>query len=152
MSDTARPGGLTAMAILNFVFGALLLVASLGLASMLAMHEGALPGSGSDEMKGDMELIEKAGMPLVTTITALYGLTGLVQIVSGLGYLRMRRFLGRFLGNFYALLAISASLAWAIGTAEARRGGFDLQVVSNLVYPLITLVLINTTFRDDLVN
>ena len=50
------------------------------------------------------------------------------------------------------ILAIALSLTWGIGTASARGGGFNLGLILNLVYPLITLVLINTTFRDDLVN
>jgi len=140
------------MAILNFVLGALVLMQVPAMAMLLAMHDGALPGSRSEENKVAVELVEKAGKPLIATAMALYGLTSLVQILAGFGYLKMRRFLGRGLGNVYVILAIALSLTWGIGTASARGGGFNLGLILNLVYPLITVVLINTTFREDLVN
>ena len=152
MSDAARPSGLTAMAVLNFVFGGFLLVQVPWMVTLLAMEEGALPGGRSEENKPTLELIEKAGRPLIATAAVLYGLTGIVQVLAGFGYLKMRRFLGRVMGNFYVLLAIGLSLTWGIGTASARMGGFNLGLILGLVYPLITAILINTTFREDLVN
>ena len=152
MSDAARPSGLTAMAVLNFVFGGFLLVQVPWMVVLLAMEEGALPGGRSEENKATLELVEKAGRPVIATATALYGLTGIVQVLAGFGYLKLKRFLGRGLGNLYVVLAITLSLVWGIGTASARMGGFNLGLILNLVYPLLTAVLINTTFREDLVN
>ena len=152
MSDSARPSGLTAMAILNFVFGAFLLLQVPAMVLLIAMSEGALPGRRSEEHRAALELVEAGGKPLIVAVTVLYGLTGLVLILAGFGYLKTRRFLGRMLGNLYVVLAITLSLAWGIGTASTRAGGFNLGLVLNLVYPLITVVLINRTFREDLVN
>jgi len=33
-----------------------------------------------------------------------------------------------------------------------RGGGFNLGTVIGLIYPVLTLILVNTTFREDLVN
>jgi hypothetical protein len=152
MSDAARPSGLTAMAVLNFVFGGFLLVQVPWMVLLLAMHEGAMPGRRSEENKPALELVEKAGKPVIATAAVLYGLAGIVQVLAGFGYLKLKRFLGRAMGNLYVLLAIALSLLWGIGTAGTRMGGFNLGLILNLVYPLITAVLINTTFREDLVN
>ena len=129
MSDGKRPGGLTALAVLNFVFGGFGLLGLLGLAM---------------DPKIAQE-VQKQGVPLLALVVlglAAYGL----MIASGVGYLGEKRFLGRTLGNAYAVsdLARSALLVVAMGIGIAS--------IMGLVYPLFTLALINTTFKEDLVN
>jgi hypothetical protein len=48
MSDQHRPGGLTALAVLNFVFGGLALFGALGLAALLPLLAQGAPGMSSD--------------------------------------------------------------------------------------------------------
>jgi hypothetical protein len=155
MSESARPGGLTALAVINFILGGLGLINVPALGMLLAMHLGTF-GQGDKDMreatKEASKLVEAAGVPLFVTIMALHGLLAVLLILSGIGYLKLKRFLGRVLGNAYAIVAIATSVLWIWGTSSVKEGGMDLGVLAGLVYPLITLFLINTTFREDFTN
>ena len=67
-------------------------------------------------------------------------------IVSGIGYLKQRRVMGRGFGNAYGILGVAGN-AYAATTM-----GFNFGVLLGFLYPVLTLLLINTTFKDDLVN
>ena len=69
-------------------------------------------------------------------------------LASGVGYLGQKRFAGRTLGNVYAVLAVADTV---IGLTVVKSG-FGITTVIGLIYPLLTLALLNTTFKDDLVN
>ena len=51
---------------------------------------------------------------------------------------------GRLLGNVYVVLGIAAVAVEATGPQ-----GFTFLLLVAVIYPLLTLILINTTFRDD---
>lgn len=68
-------------------------------------------------------------------------------ITSAVGYLGQKRFLGRSLGTAYAVVAVLGSV---VGLATGQP--FGISTVIGLVYPVLTLILLNTTFKDDLVN
>jgi len=68
------------------------------------------------------------------------------MIVSGVGYLGQKRFLGRTMGNAYAVTSLASS---GLGIVVS---GFGIGTIIGLVYPVLTLALINGTFKDDLVN
>ena len=57
--------------------------------------------------------------------------------------------LGRGLGSTYALLAIISSLASGLMLSPEAGGGFNIGTMIGLVYPVLTLVLVNTTFKHD---
>jgi hypothetical protein len=141
MAEGRRPGGLTALAVLNFVFAGLgLLVYVTVTVAMLAVDtatKGGIDTSGSGVSKG------------VVYVLLILGLARLaIMLTAGVGYLKMKRFLGRTLGNVYAILAIADTV---ISIALAHSG-VGLGTIIGLVYPVLTLILINTTFKDDLVN
>jgi len=139
MAEGRRPGGLTALAVLNFVF------AGLGLLALLAVL--ALLGA-ADSVSGGK--LETGGVPKGAVYAAL--LLGIVRegilLAAGVGYLKMKKFLGRTLGNVYAILAIGDTL---LGVVVLKQG-IGIGGIIGLVYPVLTLILINTTFKDDLVN
>ena len=143
MSGGNRPGGLTALAVLNFVaagFDALNALSSLGL--MLFRDELM-------KQKGMADAL--AQMPPDNVIwTSAIGDVILVPllIVSGIGYLRLRRVTGRKVGSMYAL----ASLCLTVAVFLQLQGGMQFGALINAVYPIVTLILLNTTFRDDLVT
>ena len=145
MAEGRRPGGLTALAVLNFVFAGLGILGLLAVAALLGVaHEAA----GSEEFNKAMA--ENSTI----SVGAIYALLGLgivrmaIMLAAGVGYLKQKAFLGRTLGNIYALLALADTAA---GIALVKSG-FGIGTLIGLVYPVLTLILINTTFKDDLVN
>lgn len=134
-----RPGGLTALAIFNFVFG--------GLAGIAALLNLATLGTFYDKMA---ESAQKAGTPFPTK-GVLYALAvfGLVRagvlITAGIGYLGRKRFVGWVMGNAYAVLALVAIVV-EITLTPTTFTAFNLM---EFAYPLITLFLLNAVFRKD---
>jgi hypothetical protein len=145
MAEGKRPGGLTALAVLNFVFAGLGLLALLALFALLSVVEH---GTHAAEMNDSLAKNSSIGSG------ALYGLIilGLVRmaimLAAGVGYLGQKRFLGRTLGTVYGVLALVDT---ALGIALVKNG-FGIGTLIGLVYPVLTLILVNTTFKDDLVN
>ena len=62
-------------------------------------------------------------------------------------YLGQKRFLGRTLGDAYAILAILDTVI-----SLATRTRVSVSPIIGLIYPVLTLIFLNTTFKDDLVN
>ena len=79
-------------------------------------------------------------------------LTTALQMIAGVGYLRLKKFLGRTLGNAYAITAIAQASLQAMIFGPEMGGGFQLGTIAGLVYPVFTLLLLNTTFRRDLIH
>ncbi len=133
-----RPGGLTALAVLNFVFGGLGALGLLAVAALLSAVDSATGG----------EVHSAPGAGLVYFLLLLGIVNVALLIASGVGYLKQKKFLGRTLGNTYGVLSIASTV---IGLAAANTG-FGLQTIIGLVYPVLTLALLNTTFKEDFIN
>jgi hypothetical protein len=145
--DGTRPGGLTAMAVLNFVFGGLTT-----LTSLFALLALAWVQTGGEEVERELERVTEgqigaSDVPWLLALEAAQLAASGLAIASGVGYLKMRRFLGRTLGNAYAVLTLSA----LVGATAAVGERFQLLHLASAVYPLLTLLLVNVTFKDDLV-
>lgn len=141
MAEGRRPGGLTALAVLNFVFAGLGLLGLLALFALIGAADkaGALDGASSSV---------GVGKGVVYGLLALGIVRMAIMLAAGVGYLGQKKFMGRTLGNVYAILALGDT---AIGLALVK-GSFGIGTIIGLIYPILTLVLINTTFKDDLVN
>lgn len=130
----SRPGGLTAMAIFNFLFAALgsliVLFAMLGVA-MMAGNDPNMPG-----------------LTILIIGLFLQGISVILLVVAGIGYLKQSRILGRFVGSAYGLLGVGASIVSHV-IASQEFGMLDLAF---LIYPVLTLILVNSVFRRDLAN
>jgi hypothetical protein len=140
MAEGKRPGGLTALAVLNFVFAGLGILGLLALLALLSVADhatgGKLEGAGG---------ISKGAV----YATLALGLVGsAIMLAAGVGYLKMKKFLGRTLGNTYAIISIGQSVV----SLAVLKTGFGIGTIIGLTYPVLTLILINTTFKDDLVN
>ena len=77
----------------------------------------------------------------------LMALSAALLIVSGVGYIGQKRVLGRMMGNFYGITSIANN-----GLTLANGGEFSFFIIIGLIYPVLTLILLNTTFKEDLVN
>jgi|JI6StandDraft_1071083.scaffolds.fasta_scaffold288008_2 hypothetical protein len=137
MSRDKRPGGLTALAVLNFVFGGLGVLGLLALWALISMASAITAG----------EATASSGAGALYGLLALSTVSVALLITSAVGYLGQKKFLGRSLGTAYAVVAVLGSV---VGLATGQP--FGISTVIGLVYPVLTLILLNTTFKDDLVN
>ncbi len=154
MSDGKRPGGLTALAVLNFVFGGVNALGALGMAAILAvMGMAAKSGEGGDAaMKNLAHKWEEVGMGIFYLLLLMMAVSAFLLIASGVGYLKQKKTLGRTLGSAYAVLAIvTSAISMALSPVEAG-GGFSIGTIVGLIYPVLTLVLLNGTFKHDFIH
>jgi len=151
MSDESRPGGLTALAVLNFVFGGLGVLGALGLAALLPMLAEGAPGL-SDQQRAELDALNTLGSAPFLLAVGSSAIGGVLLIVSGIGYLQQKRVVGRVLGNVYALFAIITAIPMALWLPVQIGGGFNISTILNFLYPVLTLVLVNVTFKEDLIR
>lgn len=136
----ARPGGLTALAVLNLVFGGLGVIANLiTIATVSTIRAGleALAGAGVK--------VPSAGTYYLLCFLSL--ITGALLITAGIGYLGQKKMLGWTLGNAYGVLAIVICL---LNMVMISFGWFG--AIFGIVYPIITLALLNTKFKNSFPN
>ncbi|MEO6597343.1 MAG: hypothetical protein ABIP94_21580 [Planctomycetota bacterium] len=156
MSEGKRPGGLTALAVLNFIFGGFGALGSLGMLAILAFINSAAQSGSNPEAAKAQEAMAKAweetGVGVFYAMLALGTVTAILLIASGVGYLKQKQFLGRTLGNAYAILSLVRSVVMAASVSEGAGGGFTIVTLVFIVYPVLTLVLLNGTFKHDFVN
>jgi len=150
MSEGKRPGGLTALAIINFVFFGFGVI---GLPSMVATYADLIPTDHLlPEQKAAMEAVQSIALPVFIFIMILSSVTTVLVLLSGIGYLKEKRVLGRIIGSTYAVLGIVNTIIAALTFPSESYGGFQIRTIIDLIYPLLTLILLNTTFKEDLTN
>jgi hypothetical protein len=147
----SRPGGLTALAVINFVFGGWGVIGIM----MILFFIGLLSMAGAElqrEIDKDpnlkKQMAEMPGVGFLFLVVAINAVEVVLLIISGVGYLKQKRFLGRTLGNVYAGLAL---LGFALVLAM-WPSSFGIGSLVGLIYPILTLILLNFTFKDDFIN
>ncbi len=152
MNEEKRPGGLTALAVINFIFSGWSIIGLLGLAAVFAFF-GKIPTDQMDaNQKAQIEALQNMGLPVFIFIFALTIISSVLLLLSGIGYLKQKKFLGRTIGNTYAVVTIISSVITGIMFAPELGGGFNIGTIIGLIYPVLTLILLNTTFKEDLAN
>jgi hypothetical protein len=181
MTEGKRPGGLTAMAVFNFIgtgldfIGILFLIALVFGSGKLVelIEEGEAQERAAAERREQTEAqkreaekrhkdLEEAKRNLaafedfkggyLALMVALNLTCAVLLLLSGIGYLKQKRFLGRKLGIAYALVAIPTTIIELNVTPVEAGGGLSLASLIGFIYPVLTLILLNTTFREDFVN
>jgi len=152
MNEEKRPGGLTALAVINFVFFGLGVLSILGMIALFALM-GKIPTEDMNEQQRvQFEAFQNMGGGVVAILIGLSLVSNVLLILSGIGYLKQKRIMGRMLGNGYAVLNIASTIFSAVKFAPEVGGGFNIMSMVGLIYPVVTLILINLTFKDDLTN
>jgi hypothetical protein len=141
MAMGKRPGGLTALAVLNFIFGGIGAIAALLAFGGLSLIREGIKQAEAQGLKYDGQSMTMAYVGI-----GLTALSAVLLIAAGVAYIKQKA-AGRTLGTLYALVSIGGTvLSFATGGAIGVFG------VVFLVYPLLTLVLVNTSFKNDLAN
>lgn len=152
MNQEKRPGGLTALAVINFVFFGLNI---LGLLSLAATYAGLIPTEQmTEEQRTPIEALQNMSLPVFISMFLLSLAESVLLLLSGIGYLKQKKFMGWILGNLYAIVSIINNIAsiFFFFTSEMEGGGFRITTIIGLIYPVVTLILLNTTFKEDLTN
>jgi hypothetical protein len=155
MASDKRPGGLTALAVINFVLGGLSLLGALGLAVLVPLLGMAIEQASQEmppEQVAQMEALAEMSGPLFVVLLLISFVSAILLIVSGVGYLKLKKFLGRTLGNAYAVISIVYAIGAALLMPVEIGGGFNIMAIVGLIYPVLTFILLNTTFKEDFVN
>jgi hypothetical protein len=142
MAEGRRPGGLTALAVLNFVFGGFAVIGTL-----LFLTASVLVKTGEASLNDSGAQVH-VSMGILYLNLLLMALSSFTLIASGVGYLKQKRVLGKTIGNMYAV----CSLAGTVVNLALVHAGFGIGTMVGMIYPVLTLILLNTTFKDDLVN
>ena len=186
MTEGKRPGGLTALAVFNFIgsgFDILGILTILGTALFSGVlvekmdeahaRETARSANAQEEpaqeeapkenrKKTDKEREREQARAVLNAwgdlgygvlaawVAAMVALT-ILLLMSGIGYLKQKKFLGRKLGNAYAIISIVTTVLELAILPDVVVGGMTIMVVVALLYPVLTLVLLNTTFKEDFV-
>lgn len=146
MAEGKRPGGLTALAVLNFVFGGLSAIGILGLVALVAVVDAATGGEVSGAAAEGLAEAGVSGVNLLVLIVLSIA-SCVLLIISGVGYIKQKRVMGRTMGSLYGILALVSTVFTLVS-----GGDFELGEIIGLIYPVLTLIMVNTTFKDDLVN
>jgi len=147
-----RPGGLTTLAVVNFILAAFSVLGILGLAVMLVMPRMDNPNI-TPQQQAQIDAMMNTGTTTFILLIVVPTVIGTVLLLlSGVGYLKLRKFLGRTLGNTYAVFSILTRIPIMLRASVVLGGGFRLTSLINLIYPVLTLILLNTVFKDDFVN
>ncbi len=149
MAAGRRPGGLTALAVLNFVFSGLAVIGILGLVVVVTMAGSLKEAAQTADERATFDALENMNMGLWALILASNVIAFATLLIAGIGYLKMRRW-GRLFGNIYAVTAIVTALMGVFMSPAELGGGLNIGTIINLVYPLLTLYFINITFKEDL--
>ena len=132
-----RPSGLTALAVFNFIIAGFLALGLLGLLILMGSDRSKLPPDLPET------ILYVRALFLVADVTLL--------IVAAIGYLRLKRLMGRWLGSVEALISL-AYFIFVLSFTLGKGYPFMFSSLQQLVYPGITLVLLNVVFRENLVN
>lgn len=152
MSTVSRPGGLTALAVINFVVGAVDLMGAAGGVLVLLLYKGKIEAPDDEAKEGVRKSVEIIGEQAYTTQIPWGFVCGILLILSGIGYLKCKRVLGRGIGNAYALVSMGFAgvCTWQIGQHTGM--GMSFVGIIWVIYPVLTLILLNTTFKHDFVR
>ncbi len=146
MAEGKRPGGLTALAVINFVFSAFSGLGFLGMFVFLAMMKTIETTEGQAGEDARRAIDETGGYDWIIASGVVNALMAVLLLISGIGYLKQKRVMGRMIGSGAAVINLLFSLAF-IATV-----GMQFAMLVGFVYPVLTLILLNTTFKDDLIN
>ena len=149
MDQEKRPGGLTALAIFNFIFAGFGILGFISFAAMLGFMDMIPTDDMAPEQKLQFEAFQEMGTMFFVGILVLMLVSMVLEIISGIGYLKQKRVMGWMVGNVYAIFSVVSGVVSGLMMKPELGGGFNIGAIIGFVYPVLTLILLNFTFKDD---
>jgi hypothetical protein len=148
--EVKRPGGLTALAVINFILGGFGIIGSaLSFFSMRMIGNMATDGM-PEAAKAKIEAFQSIDPAMFTIMIIMSIVSALLLLLSGIGYLKQKRVLGRIIGNIYGFYGISSVIISYLTMPKELFG--NISAIIGIIYPTLTLVLLDTVFKNDLNN
>lgn len=152
MDEKDRPGVLTALAVINFIFAALSILGILGTLFTKNFVSNMPMDQLSESQAAQIVALQNMSGSVLAVIICTSIIFFLLLLLSGIGYLKMKRVLGRILGSVYGTAAVIYSILSTVVFTEEFGKSFGIMSIIGLIYPVLTLILINTVYKDDLVH
>lgn len=157
MTVSMRPGGLTALAVLNFIIAGWSGLRALQRASQCAIvfakrgGVDVIPTEGfPPDQRRLFEILYSIHPAHLIIDTGLLALCTLLALASGIGYLKQKRVLGFWVGLAYCVVALGTTSHRMMGFPTAYGGGVTPYILLSYFYPTLSIILLLTTFRRDL--
>jgi len=159
MASSDRPSGLTALAVIQFLFGVGQFFEVLSLTLLrfvfgpaeLERAGGRRRGPSAEELEYLRELIE-VPLPSFSLLLGLLLLSCLLFLLTGLGLLRRKRWLGRHASTLFVLVEFGALATALLLFPESYLRELGIGLIRMIFYPLFLLACVHLVFRRDLVN
>lgn len=142
MAEGKRPGGLTALAVLNFIWGAFAAIGALLFLTGAVLVHGV--AKAAENAGGE---VHETGVWVLWLELALLAISAFTLIAAGVGFLKQKKS-GRTMANVYAVCAI-AGTGLNLGL---MHGGVGAGTIIGLVWPVLMLVFANKVYKDNLVG
>jgi hypothetical protein len=148
--EVKRPGGLTALAVINFIFAGLGIIGSaFSLFSRSVINNISTSGM-PEAQRAKIEAFQRIDPSLYSTMIFLGLIGAILLFLSGIGYLKQKKVLGRIIGNIYGFYGIVSVIINYMIMPKELFGTFS--IILGITYPVITLILLDTVFKNDLNN
>ncbi len=152
MEQEKRPGGLTALAVFNFIFAGLGVIGFIGFAALLGLKNVIPTENMQPDQKAQFEAFQEMGTMVFVALLALMLVSIVLEIISGVGYLKQKRGMGWRVGNVYAVFSMVSGIVSGLMMKPELGGGFNIGAIIGFVYPVLTLFLLNSTFKEGFTN
>ena len=151
MDEKDRPGGLTALAVINFIFAAFSLLGIL-MTFLARVFISRIPmDQMSETQAAQLDAFQNMSGATLAVIVCVSTISFLLLLLSGIGYLKQKKVMGRILGSIYGVLSIIYTISSTLMFSGMFGKSFGIGSIIGLVYPVLTLILLNTVFKDDLI-
>ncbi|NCG55703.1 MAG: hypothetical protein GWP35_02240 [Proteobacteria bacterium] len=157
MAANDRPGGLTALSVLNGFFalsvGGATISRFLESYKLMQVLEHGIPGG---EWRGRyyyQKLLDEGLTPLDLQILGVMGLTATVLLlVSIWGFLKQNNVLGRWLGTIGGVALACVSVCSILWLPQSYLKGSGISIARQMFYPLFLIFMLHVIFRRDFLN
>lgn len=152
MEEMKRPGGLTALAVINFVFAALALLSAAGTILSKMLLSNVPMDQLSEKQAAQIAVVMNMSGTIMAVIVFISIICFLLLLLSGIGYLKQKQIMGRYIGSVYGVVAIVYTILTTIVYPDIFGQSLGIGTIINLIYPVLTLILLNTIFKKNLVQ